>query len=85
MLELLEPAVAQVVVTRNSSPRAMNADELGALAMEVFDPERVEVVPRLDDAIEAAVRIAEEDELGGGGVLVTGSVVTAADARRLLR
>ncbi|MGH3545243.1 MAG: bifunctional folylpolyglutamate synthase/dihydrofolate synthase, partial [Mycobacteriales bacterium] len=84
MLELLEPAVTQLVVTQNSSPRAMDADELGALAMEVFDPDRIEVAPQLDDAIEAAVRILESEELGGG-ILVTGSVVTAADARRLLR
>ncbi len=85
MLELLKPAVAQVVLTRNSSPRAMDVDELGALALEFFEQDRIEVAPRIDDAIEAAVRIAEEDELGAGGVLVTGSVVTAADARRLLR
>ena len=43
--------------------------------------------PRLDDAIETAVRLAEEtgdDILSGTGVLVTGSVVTAGEARTLL-
>ena len=42
---------------------------------------------RLDDAIEAAVGMADEaaaDGPGGSGVLVTGSVVTAGDARSLL-
>ena len=42
----------------------------------------------MPDAIEAAVAEAEYDvpgELSGVGVLVTGSVVTVADARRLLK
>ncbi|MER7460161.1 folylpolyglutamate synthase/dihydrofolate synthase family protein [Micromonospora sp. NPDC126480] len=88
LLELLEPVVDQVVVTRNSSPRAMPARELAALAAEVFGPDRVEVAEEMPDAIEAAVALAEEDvpgELAGVGVLVTGSVVTVADARRLLK
>ncbi|MFV2115383.1 bifunctional folylpolyglutamate synthase/dihydrofolate synthase [Micromonospora sp. LOL_025] len=88
LLELLEPVVDQVVVTRNSSPRALPARELAALAAEVFGPDRVEVAEEMPDAIEAAVAMAEEDvpgELSGVGVLVTGSVVTVADARRLLK
>ncbi|MGK5742318.1 bifunctional folylpolyglutamate synthase/dihydrofolate synthase [Micromonospora sp. URMC 103] len=88
LLELLEPVVDQVVVTRNSSPRAMPTGELAALAAEVFGPERVEVAEEMPDAIEAAVALAEEDvpgELSGVGVLITGSVVTVADARRLLK
>ncbi|MEV4545363.1 folylpolyglutamate synthase/dihydrofolate synthase family protein [Micromonospora echinaurantiaca] len=88
LLELLEPVVDQVVVTRNSSPRAMPARELAALAAEVFGPDRVEVAEEMPDAIEAAVALAEEDvpgELSGVGVLITGSVVTVADARRLLK
>ncbi|MET8255142.1 folylpolyglutamate synthase/dihydrofolate synthase family protein [Micromonospora sp. NPDC005197] len=88
LLELLEPVVDQVVVTRNSSPRAMPTAELAALAEEVFGEERVESAEELPDAIELAVALAEEDvpgELSGVGVLVTGSVVTVADARRLLK
>lgn len=88
MLEGLEPLLDAVVCTQNSSPRAMPADELGALAVGIFGAERVEVVPRLDDALDAAIRISEEEpELVGTtglGVLVTGSVVTVGDARRLL-
>jgi len=85
LLELLEPVVDAIVVTQNSSPRAMPAAEL---AVEVFGPDRVEVAPELPDAIEAAVALAETDvqgELSGVGVLVTGSVVTVAEARRLLK
>jgi len=86
ILEALEPVLAAAVVTTNSSPRARDLDELAAVAVDVFGAGRVEVASRLDDAIEAAVRLAEEDgDLGGAGVLVTGSVVTVGDARRLLR
>jgi dihydrofolate synthase/folylpolyglutamate synthase len=88
VLELLEPVADAIVVTRNTSPRAMSAERLGRLAVDVFGPDRVEVHPDLPDAIEAAVHLAEEDpdgELSGVGVLITGSVVTVADARRLLK
>jgi dihydrofolate synthase/folylpolyglutamate synthase len=88
MLELLEPAVDELVATQNSSPRALPVDELAKAAVEVFGADRVTVEPRLDDAIEAAVRLAEEDAdagvLSGSGVLVTGSVVTVGEARVLL-
>ncbi|WP_245797498.1 bifunctional tetrahydrofolate synthase/dihydrofolate synthase [Mangrovactinospora gilvigrisea] len=85
VLEAFEPVLAEVVVTRNSLPRSMPPDELAALAVEVFGPDRVQVETRLDDAIDAAVALAEEEgDLGGAGVLVTGSVITAGEARVLL-
>ncbi|WTW94785.1 bifunctional folylpolyglutamate synthase/dihydrofolate synthase [Streptomycetaceae bacterium NBC_01309] len=85
ILEAFEPIFAEIVVTQNSMRRAMPVDELAALAVEIFGDERVEVVPRLDDAIDAAVRLAEEEgDLGGAAVLVTGSVVTVGEARVLL-
>jgi dihydrofolate synthase/folylpolyglutamate synthase len=85
LLEAFEPIFAEVVVTQNSSHRAMDADELAAIAVEVFGDERVVVEPRLDDALEAAITLAEEeDEYAGAGVLVTGSVITVGEARLLL-
>jgi dihydrofolate synthase / folylpolyglutamate synthase len=86
LLEALEPVLAEVVVTRSSSPRATDVDVLAALAVDVFGPERVEVATRLADALDLAIERADEaaGELGGAGVLVTGSVVTAAEARALL-
>jgi dihydrofolate synthase/folylpolyglutamate synthase len=86
-LEVLEPALDQVVVTQNSSPRALDVDDLAAVAVDVFGADRVTVETRLDDAIETAVALAEENAdgvLSGAGVLVTGSVVTAGEARMLL-
>ena len=88
LLELLEPVAAAVVITRNSSTRAMPVERLAAAAVEVFGADRVRVEPELPDAIEAAVTLAESDvdgELRGVGVLVTGSVITVADARKLLK
>ncbi len=89
MLEAFEPVLSEVVVSRNSTLRAMPVAQLAAAAEEVFGPERVTVAERLDDAIERAVALAEQGvpdaSLGGCGVLITGSVVTAGEAGRLLR
>ena len=83
MLEVLEPVLDHVVVTRNSSPRSMNAAALGEIASSIFGADRVSVVPALPDALDEAVAVAESEGLGGG-VVATGSVVTAADVRLLL-
>ncbi|GGN28181.1 dihydrofolate synthase/folylpolyglutamate synthase [Actinoplanes campanulatus] len=88
LLDLLEPVAAKIVVTQNSSPRAMPAEELGQLAVAVFGEDRVTVTATMPDAIEEAVVLAEEDSSGdtsGIAVLITGSVVTVADARKLLK
>ena len=89
LLAELEPVVSDLIVTTNSSPRAMSDSALGEVAREVFGEDRVQVRERLDDAIEAAVSLADEslgdeDVPGSTAVLITGSVVTAGDARRLL-
>lgn len=86
ILELLEPMTDQLVVTRNSSPRSMEPGELAALAGEIFGPDRVHRADRLDGAIDLGIGLADEaGEFGGAGVLITGSVVTAGDARLLLK
>ncbi|MBW0111208.1 bifunctional folylpolyglutamate synthase/dihydrofolate synthase [Pseudonocardia sp. KRD-182] len=83
ILTELEPVLHEVVVTSNSSPRAMDADELGALATEVFGTDRVSVEPVLRAAIEQAGELAEEAGESGVGVVVTGSVVTAGETRTI--
>jgi dihydrofolate synthase/folylpolyglutamate synthase len=93
ILDELEPVASELVVTGNSSPRSADPDKLAEMAAAVFGPDRVRAVPRLDDAIEIGVTLADEAdarEAVGGGlpgsavVLVAGSVVTAGDARLLL-
>lgn len=87
MLELLEPVLDEVVVTRSSSPRAVPVDELAVLAEEIFGEDRVHVAERLDDALQLGVDLAESGapEGLGAGVVVTGSVTVAGEARALLR
>jgi dihydrofolate synthase/folylpolyglutamate synthase len=84
VLEQLEPIASHLVATRNTSPRSLAAEELGQVALEIFGPERVTVEPSLPDAIAFAVGQAESESSTGSGILITGSVVTVADARKLL-
>ena len=88
ILDQMEPVISELVVTRNSSDRSMDPDKLEELAASVFGAERVRLARRLDDALEMAVGLADdasgEEGLTLTGVLVTGSVVTAGDARLLL-
>jgi dihydrofolate synthase/folylpolyglutamate synthase len=85
ILEELEPVIDLVVATENSSPRAMRLEDMVGLALQVFGEDRVYQAATMPEAIDVAVGLAErEAPLGGGGVLVTGSVVTAGDARMLL-
>ncbi|GAA1791502.1 folylpolyglutamate synthase/dihydrofolate synthase family protein [Nocardioides hankookensis] len=89
LLVALEPHLAHVVCTQNSTDRALPADLLAEKAREVFGEDRVSVTPSLGDAIEAAATLAEAgaavgESLGSGAVLVTGSVVTVGEARSLL-
>jgi dihydrofolate synthase/folylpolyglutamate synthase len=84
MLSLLEPVLSEIVVTTNHSPRALGADDLARVAVDVFGADRVVVEPLLPDAIDAAVALADEVHDAGAGVLVTGSLYTVGEARTLL-
>jgi dihydrofolate synthase/folylpolyglutamate synthase len=89
LLGAFEPVMQTIVCTQNSTARALSAETLGEIAAGIFGSDRVVVERRLDDAIERAVTLADAGlgdgiGLGGGGVLVTGSVITAGEARTLL-
>ncbi len=93
ILDALEPLAAELVVTSNSSPRSAEPAKLAEEASAVFGPDRVRAVPRLDDAIELGVALADEADAqaaddggqpGGALLLITGSVITAGEARLLL-
>ncbi len=83
MLRLLEPVFAEVIITQSTSPRAMDAYELAALAREVFGDERVRVEERLVDAVDAAIAAVDEAELDGQGIVATGSITVAGQARAM--
>jgi len=88
LLAAFEPLLAHVVITRNSTDRAMSPVELGAVAREIFGEDRVSVVPDLADALDQAAALAEAGDavsVATGAVLVTGSVITVGEARRLLK
>ncbi|MEJ6549013.1 bifunctional folylpolyglutamate synthase/dihydrofolate synthase [Corynebacterium sp. USCH3] len=89
ILAALEPVLDEVVVTQNTSPRAVDVETLAEYARDAFGEERVHVAANLPGAVELAVELAEDDggfgdtQVSGAGVLVTGSVVTAGEARTL--
>jgi dihydrofolate synthase/folylpolyglutamate synthase len=77
-----EKFMDSIVVTKNSSPRAMEVSDLELLAREIFGADRVYSAPDLDSAIEKAikdsVRPLSDETLG---IVITGSVVTVGEAR----
>ncbi len=83
MLVALGPVLDHVVVTRNNSPRCLPAEDVAYLAREVWGDSAVEVAEDMPAAIEAAIAEADADLAVATGVLITGSVVTVAEARQL--
>ena len=84
VLTELEPVFGEIVCTQTRSPRALDAYELAEHAREIFGEERVHVADTLPSAVELAVELAEGGEMvSGNGVVITGSVVTAGEARTL--
>ncbi|ATL70125.1 bifunctional folylpolyglutamate synthase/dihydrofolate synthase [Nocardia terpenica] len=81
ILTELEPVLDQIIITTNSSPRALPADELTTLATTIFGPNRVHTEPTLNRAIDLA---RHQISPPNGGVLITGSIVTAGEARTIL-
>lgn len=89
LLGALEPVLDKVVVTEARTPRVMAVDDLAAIAVEVFGDDRVLVAATLLDAIDTAVALVDDPDspgatASGAGVVVTGSVITAGQARLLL-
>lgn len=82
----LEQVMDTVIVTTNSSARAMKLDELESIAIEIFGSDRVfssDTMPKaIDKAIKDSIRPLSEDTIG---ILITGSVVTAGEARTIVR
>jgi dihydrofolate synthase / folylpolyglutamate synthase len=77
-----EKFMDSIIVTRNSSHRAMEVSDLQTLAIEIFGADRVHSSPNLEAAIEKAlkntIRPLSDESLG---IVVTGSVVTVGEAR----
>jgi len=88
ILTALTESFDQVVVTTNSSHRSMRVEELAELAFDIFGSEKVHTAAGMKEAIALAVDLAQDaaepgEGSSGAGVLITGSVVSAGDARAL--
>ena len=84
----LEPVIDRLVVTQNSSDRAMPVDKLFAEAVSVFGAERVFKEPDLRTAITTSIEqctLINQTSDGISAVVITGSVVTAGESRSILR
>lgn len=87
ILRAFEPHMQLLVATENSQQRSMRAPQLGSLAGEIFGQERVIVIDSLDKAITRAIDLVSEGSATTatpGAVIITGSVVTIAEARAIL-
>lgn len=86
VLTELEKVMNSIILTVNSSPRAMPLAELETVATRIFGTDRVFTEPSLELAIARAIkdsiRPLSEDSVG---ILITGSVVTVGQARALVR
>jgi dihydrofolate synthase/folylpolyglutamate synthase len=88
LLQELEPVIDRLVVTSSTSPRALPIDELYALAVQVFGAERVFKESNLQSAIATTIEqctLINQTSEGTSGVVITGSVVTAGEAKTIVR
>lgn len=83
-LSELVNVVDEIIVTENSSPRAMPTEELFKIAMSIFEDEQVSSAGSIARAIEMAIDKASHPTQSVG-ILVTGSVITVGQARALLK
>jgi dihydrofolate synthase / folylpolyglutamate synthase len=88
ILAELSQVVDYLVVSQSSSARALPANDLAMIAKQFFAPEQIEVIPELRGAITYAIEkanISNQVNDGVSAVLITGSVVTAGEARMIVR
>ena len=82
----LEQVMDSIIVTANSSPRAMKVTELEKVATEIFGSDRTFSTPTLTEAIDKAVkdcvRPLSDETIG---ILITGSVVSVGESRTVVR
>ncbi|MBG6182634.1 dihydrofolate synthase/folylpolyglutamate synthase [Arthrobacter sp. CAN_A214] len=85
LYEELGGILEDVCLTQSTSPRSIPATDLLQAALAAgFAEENINIVDRLDDALEWAVLKAEENNDLAGGILVTGSITMVGEARTLL-
>ena len=79
IIEAIAPVAASIAVTQPDSPRALPVGELAAIVADVTGVQPA-TFPTIAQAVASLAGVS-----AGGPVLVTGSLTTAGQARRLLR
>jgi dihydrofolate synthase/folylpolyglutamate synthase len=77
ILRALEPVLTEVVITKTSSPRAIEIEVLEDLAIEVFGEHRVRTAHNVAQAMELAKEMLGEGV--GQAIIAAGSVSLVAD------
>ena len=88
ILEELESVIGRLIVSKNSSHRAAELSELKSIADGIFGRDRVTAIESLQEALVKAIEQAKLDNGvsdSNTAVLVAGSVVTAGEARGIIR
>lgn len=80
-LEAINDSFDSVVITKSSSPRAMETAELATLAVQILGEDRVEVEERYEDALEVAKTLLPATP--NAAIVVTGSITLVGDALRV--
>jgi len=78
ILTALTPLGCRIAVTRSRSPRALPSGDLAELVRDVTGAEAIGVYPDVASALDELVPVSTH------GLIVTGSITTAGEARGLL-
>lgn len=81
LLETLDGSFAKFVITQSSSPRAIPAEELARIAVDIFGTERVSVQANPQWAIAEATLNLPTDR--PSAIIVTGSISLVGDVLKL--
>jgi dihydrofolate synthase/folylpolyglutamate synthase len=81
ILRALEPALTEVIITQSSSARAIPAEELADLAIEIFGEDRVHVARHPASAVQDAKHLVAEG--AAQAIIITGSVSLVGDVLAL--
>ena len=88
IFEGLADIADRVVVSANSSSRSAAINDAEAIVHSIYGPDSTTVITHLSDAIVKAIEQAKLDNDINDencAVIITGSVVTAGEARAILR
>jgi len=83
VLEKLEPAVSEVIITQSSSPRAIALAELEAMAVGIFGADRVRAVANPWHALELAKTVLPKGH--ESMIVASGSITLVGDILKQLQ